>query len=208
MHRASTRTNAQFPGPRRQRPESWRQMIARMHQQIDRVEAGAQAWAIRHGIVLLRLSTGLIFLAFGILKFFPNVSPAESLATATLSRLTVGLVRPGVGIILIASLETVIGGLLITGRKPRLVVWLLCIELVGILSPLVLLPGRLFTGPDHAPNIVGQYVLKDLILAAVVIVFIATHRGARLVGEPSEDLARPVEDPDSHSFNRARASGQ
>jgi uncharacterized membrane protein YphA (DoxX/SURF4 family) len=170
-----------------------RQTIGRAQRRIDRLEARAQAWAIRHGIGLLRLSTGLIFLVFGILKFFPNVSPAQSLATATLSRLTVGLVPPSVGIILIASLETVIGMLLITGRKPRLVMWLLCIELVGILSPLVLLPGRLFTGPDHAPNIVGQYVLKDLILAAVVVVFIATHRGGNLAGEKSEDSTSPVE---------------
>jgi putative oxidoreductase len=152
-------------------------MIGRLQQRIDRVEARAQTWAVRHGLALLRLSTGAIFLVFGALKFFPHVSPAQNLATATLSRLTVGLVPASVGIILIASLETVIGVLLITGRKPRLVVWLLCIELIGILSPLVLLPGRLFTGPDHAPNIVGQYVLKDLILVSVVVVFIATHRG-------------------------------
>jgi putative oxidoreductase len=162
-------------------------MIGRLQWLIDRFEARAQAWAIRRGLALLRLSTGLIFLVFGVLKFFPNVSPAQSLATATLSRLTIGLVPASVGIYLIASLETVIGVLLITGRKPRLVVWLLCIELIGILSPLVLLPGRLFTGPDHAPNIVGQYVLKDLILAAVVVVFIATHRGGKLVAEQSHD---------------------
>jgi uncharacterized membrane protein YkgB len=71
----------------------------------------------------------------------------------------------------------------------------LCIELIGILSPLVLLPGRLFTGPDHAPNIVGQYVLKDLILAAVVVVFIATHRGGKLVGD-SDAAIRPVQRAD------------
>lgn len=173
-------------------------VIGGVQQRIDRVEARAQGWAIRHGIGLLRLTMGVIFLGFGILKFFPHLSPAQYLATATLSRLTVGLIPPSVGIILIASLESFIGVCLITGRKPRLTAWLLCIELVGILSPLVLLPGRLFTGPDHAPNITGQYVLKDLILAAVVVVFIATLRGGKFVGEKRGDPVSPVQDPDSH----------
>jgi uncharacterized membrane protein YphA (DoxX/SURF4 family) len=161
-------------------------VIRRVQRRIDRIEARVQTWAIRRGIPLLRLSTGAIFLGFGILKFFPHVSPAQNLATATLSRLTVGLVPPSLGIILIASLESFIGVCLITGRNLRLTMWLLCLELVGILSPLVLLPGRLFTGPDHAPNIVGQYVLKDLILAAVVVVLIATHRDGTLVSEMGE----------------------
>ena len=46
----------------------------------------------------------------------------------------------------------------------RVAVWLLVIGFVGILPPLVLLTGRLFSGPYHAPTVEGQYVLKDIIL--------------------------------------------
>ncbi len=64
----------------------------------------------------------------------------------------------------------------------RLAVWLLAIEFVGILSPLFVLPGRLFTGPDRAPNLLGQYVLKDIILVTAALVIVAaTFRGGRLV---------------------------
>ena len=48
---------------------------------------------------------------------------------------------------------------------------------VGILSPLVLMPGELFSGPDHMPSLEGQYVLKDVILltATLVIAEATTH---------------------------------
>jgi uncharacterized membrane protein YphA (DoxX/SURF4 family) len=160
------------------------------------------SWAINDAVIPTYdpVAEGAIFPGVGILKFFPRVSPAQNLSTATLSGLTVGLVPPRVGIILIASLESFIGVCLITGRKLRLTIWLLCIELVGILSPLVLLPGRLFT-PDHAPNIVGQYVLKDLILTAAVVVFISALRDGKLVGEKvTTRWARSAARSPIHSF--------
>ena len=64
----------------------------------------------------------------------------------------------------------------------RLAIWLLAIEFVGILSPLVLLPARLFAGPHHAPTLEGQYVLKDIILVAAALVIAAgSFRGGRLM---------------------------
>src|SRR3712207_7878917 len=36
-------------------------------------------------------SLGLVFVAFGTLKFFPGVSPAEALSVATLDKLSFGL---------------------------------------------------------------------------------------------------------------------
>lgn len=64
----------------------------------------------------------------------------------------------------------------------RLAIWLLALEFVGILSPLVLLPGRLFARPHGAPTLEGQYVLKDIILvAAGMVVAAGTFRGGRLI---------------------------
>jgi hypothetical protein len=84
---------------------------------------------------------------------------------------------------MIATLECTIGILLLlTNRGMRLAVWLLAIEFVGILSPIFLLPGRLFAGPHHAPTITGQYCLKDIILVAAALVIAAgTSRGGRMV---------------------------
>lgn len=116
------------------------------------------------------------------MKYFPGVSPAENLTKATAHLLTFGLVPGGVSIVAIATLECFIGLALISGRFMRLAVWLLAIEFVGILSPVVLLPGRLFAGPHNAPTLEGQYVLKDVILvAAGMVIAAATFRGGRLV---------------------------
>jgi uncharacterized membrane protein YkgB len=46
----------------------------------------------RHGITLLRVSLGVVFLWFGVLKFFPGLSPAQSLAARTIHTLTFGMV--------------------------------------------------------------------------------------------------------------------
>ena len=34
------------------------------------------AWMARYGTLLLRVSLGVVFLWFGVLKFFPGMSPA------------------------------------------------------------------------------------------------------------------------------------
>jgi len=142
---------------------------------------------VRHGIAALRVTVGAVFLGFGVLKFFPGISPAEGLAIKTIDLLTFGLVPWRVGIVAIAALECFIGICLLANRWMRLAVWLLALEAVGILAPIVLLTGRLFSGPHHAPTLEGQYVLKDIILVAAGMVIAAgTFRGGRLVrDEPS-----------------------
>lgn len=115
-----------------------------------------------------------MFLLFGLLKFFPHVSPAEGLTIKTTDALSFGLVPGGVAIVLIASLECVIGLLLISGRWLRVAIYVLAGEFIGIFAPLVLFPGRLFGGPHHAPPLEGQYVIKDLILVAAGLVVAST----------------------------------
>jgi uncharacterized membrane protein YkgB len=60
---------------------------------------------------------------------------------------------------------------------------------IGILSPIFLLPARLFAGPPHAPTLEGQYCLKDIILVAGALVVAAgSFRGGRLIRSPRPDL--------------------
>jgi uncharacterized membrane protein YphA (DoxX/SURF4 family) len=141
-----------------------------MPQTIARFEQRGAIVLSRVGPTALRLAMGAVFLGFGVLKFFPGVSPAEGLAIETFGILTLGLLPDDLARLAVAGLETTIGVLLLTGRWPRVAVGLLAIALVGILSPLVLLPGQLFAGPFGAPTLEGQYVLKDVVLAAAAIV--------------------------------------
>ena len=147
---------------------------------------------VRRSLEALRISVGAIFLGFGILKFFPGVSPAEGLVKVTTELLTFGLVPDGVTIVAVAILECFIGICLLIGQGMRIAIWLLAIQLIGIISPLVLLSGRLFSGPSGAPTLEGQYVLKDIILVTAGMVIAAgTFRGGRLVRDEPQ-LVPPV----------------
>lgn len=156
----------------------------RLKEGLDRLDASLHRWLVAHSIMLLRVSLGLVFLGFGALKLFPGVSPAEDLVKETTSLLTLGLIPGPVALAGVAVLECSIGLCLLTGRAMRVAISLLAVQMVGILSPLVLLAPRLFAGPENAPTLEGQYVLKDIILVAATLVLAATLRGGRLASEP------------------------
>ncbi len=152
------------------------------YRHLLRLENRIHHQLVQHSISALRVAVGAIFLGFGVLKYFPGVSPAQNLTEATTHILLLGLVPGRAALVAIATLECLIGACLLANRWMRLAVWLLAVEFVGILAPLVLLPGRLFGGPDNAPTLEGQYVLKDIILVAAALVIAAgTFRGGRLV---------------------------
>ncbi|MDQ6776919.1 MAG: DoxX family membrane protein [Actinomycetota bacterium] len=173
-----------------------------VHQRFLQLENRIHHQLVLHSITALRIAVGAIFLGFGVLKYFPGVSPAQNITEASTHILFLGLIPGDVAIRMIATLECFIGICLLANRWMRLAVWMLAIEFVGILSPLFLLPGRLFAGPDHAPNLLGQYVLKDIILVTAALVIVAaTFRGGRLVrsdpapGDRSQDETEPDPEP-------------
>jgi uncharacterized membrane protein YkgB len=151
-----------------------------LHAIRDRLSGLFIRWLARYSVALLRVSLGLVFLGFGVLKFVPGLSPAEELAEETVSGLTFGLIQSSLGLVLVATLESAIGLCLLTGRFLRLGLALLGIAMVGILSPLVLFPTELFTRP-FGPTLEGQYVLKDVVLLAAGLVVSASALGARMV---------------------------
>lgn len=153
------------------------QVVAAMEQ----AEARVTGWLARYSVDVLRISLGLVFLAFGVLKFFPGLSPAQELAGRTVEILTFGIVPDQNAVVIVAALETTIGLLLVTGRWLRVGIALLSVAMVGILSPLVLLPDELFRGGIYAPTLEGQYVLKDVVLLSATFVIAARALGARMV---------------------------
>jgi uncharacterized membrane protein YphA (DoxX/SURF4 family) len=157
---------------------------------LQSLDAAVHRFLRANSIALLRISVGLVILAFGVLKFFPGVSPAEGLTIKTTDALSFGLVPGHVAIVIVATLETIIGLLLISGRFLRVAIYLLAGQLVGVLAPLVLFTGRLFAGPHDAPTLEGQYVIKDLIVVAAGFVVASTLPGLVPGTEPSRS-ARP-----------------
>jgi putative oxidoreductase len=135
------------------------------------VRTRIMTWLSDHSIVALRVSLGLVFLAFGALKFVPGASPAQELAIRTVDTLTLGVVSGQAALLLTAVAETFIGLTLVTGRMIRAGLAVLAASMVGILSPLVLFFGDLVPG---APTLEAQYVFKDIVLVAAGLV-VAGH---------------------------------
>jgi uncharacterized membrane protein YkgB len=144
----------------------------------DRASARLATWLARHSVDILRISLGLVFLGFAVLKYFPGVSPAEDLAVRTVETLSLGILSGYGALVATAIVETFIGLTLITGKLLRVGLLVLGGAMVGILSPLVLFFGDLFPG---APTLEAQYVLKDVVLVAAALVVTARALGARLV---------------------------
>lgn len=140
------------------------------------IQQAAHRWLAQHCITLLRVSMGVIIFGYGALKFFPGISPAENLVQTTTSLLTFGLVPDSVALVLVATLECAIGLSLIIGRGLQVTIYLLMFWAIGILSPVVLMPERLFSGPNHAPTLEGQYVLKDIVFLTASLVIATTLR--------------------------------
>ena len=142
-------------------------------------------WMARNGILLLRISIGIVFIWFGILKFFPGVSPAEGLATRTIQLLSFGLIEPQVSIVILAVWETVIGAGLLTGLFLREILLLLFLQMLGTLTPVFLFPAEVFRSVPLVPTLEGQYIIKNLVLISAGIVIGATVRGGYLIAEPA-----------------------
>lgn len=141
-------------------------------------------WMANFGILLLRVSLGLVFLWFGILKFFPGVSPAQELATNTIELLTFGLIPPNVSINILAAWETLIGLGLILGVYMRATLLLLFMQMLGTITPIFLFPQDVFTQIPYAPTLEGQYIFKNIVLISAGIVIGATVRGGAVIADP------------------------
>lgn len=141
-------------------------------------------WMARYGIFLLRVSVGIVFFWFGVLKFFPGMSPAEELAGRTIQTLTFGLLRPAESVPILAAWECLIGLGLITGVAMRATLLLLFLQMPGTLLPLFFSPAETWILAPFVPTLEGQYIIKNLVLISAGIVIGATVRGGHLSEKP------------------------
>jgi uncharacterized membrane protein YphA (DoxX/SURF4 family) len=161
-------------------------MLRALTDWVIRADAQITRWMARYGVLLLRVSLGVVFFWFGVLKFFPGLSPAQDLATRTISTLTFGLVPPQVSVIILATWECVIGLGLMTGVWMRATLLLLFLQMFGTLTPLFFFPAETFTRFPYAPTLEGQYIIKNLVLVSAALVIGATVRGGALVADPDK----------------------
>jgi uncharacterized membrane protein YkgB len=139
------------------------------------LEESALAWVGERMPLFTRFSMGIVYLWFGVLKFFPGVSAPEALAGRTLQILSCGVVAPSVGLPLLAGWECLIGVALIANLQPRRVAWMMVLHLLGTFTPLILFPGLSFAG-FGVPTLIGQYIAKNVVLMVAALTILLKAR--------------------------------
>src|SRR5690349_1082314 len=121
-------------------------------------------------IKTLQVSIGIIFIWFGMLKFFPHLSPAEDLAVQTIKILTLGTLSDRASLVLLASWEVLAGLLLILNLFQQVTFWLVLVHMICTFVPLAFLPQISFTNFPYGLTLVGQYIVKNIVIIAALLV--------------------------------------
>uniref|UniRef100_UPI000A7333D4 DoxX family membrane protein n=1 Tax=Streptomyces sp. SBT349 TaxID=1580539 RepID=UPI000A7333D4 len=148
----------------------------RVQARVARWEKSFAALYGRISTLVLRVSVGIVFLWFGVLKFIPHGSPAEELAIRCTRALSFDLVPPEVCRLLLAILETSIGVGLITGILLRLTLAVFFVHMAGVFTVFVLAPDAIWA--EDMPmelTLEGQYVVKNVVLIAACLT-VLLHR--------------------------------
>ena len=143
-----------------------------------RLDQKITGWMANYGLLILRISLGIVFFCFGILKFFRGLSPAEELV-----RNTVYFIHPDIFIPILAAWESLIGLGLITGKFLRITILLLFLQMPGTALPLIILPATVWTVFPYGLTLEGQYIVKNLVLIGAGLVIGATVRGGKIKSE-------------------------
>jgi uncharacterized membrane protein YkgB len=148
---------------------------------LDQLDRRVTRFMAHYGIVLLRISVGIVFFWFGALKLFPGLSPAENLIRQSITFLPMDWFLP-----FLAFWEMAIGLGFITGKFMRITVLLLFLQMPGTISPVFLRPDLVFTQFPFVLTLEGQYIVKNLIIISAALVVGATVRGGSLSNEPRD----------------------
>ena len=145
---------------------------------FNNIDKSITKWMAGAGIKFLRIGLGIVFFWFGMLKFFPGMSPAEGLV-----RNTIYFMDPDIFIPILAGWEALIGIGLITGKFMRVTLLLLYLQMPGTALPLILLPDLVWNIFPYGLTLEGQYIIKNLVLIGAGLVLGGTVRGGRFIPE-------------------------
>ncbi len=122
-----------------------------------------------------RIALGIIFIWYGMLKFFPELSPAEDLATMTISKLSFGCLPAYISIKLLATWELLIGIGFLFAIYIRYTCFLFLVHMLLTFTPLLLFPDISFSQAPFAFTLVGQYIVKNIVFILVGFMIYKNH---------------------------------
>lgn len=132
---------------------------------------------------ILRFSIGIIYIWFGVLKFFPATSPAETIVSETLYSISFGLLEGHVPVVILGLLEIGIGFAFLF-KKLKYAVPLMYFQMMGTVLPLFIFTDKTWVSAPLIPSLLGQYIIKNLVFIAAAIILGAEAGGAKLITDP------------------------
>ncbi len=146
-------------------PVHWIFIFAKMPKQMTLMNHAPDT-VTRPNPQFLRIALGIIFFHFGFLKFYPDLSPAEMIASQTVMRLSGGTLDAKTAMWWLALLESGIGIGFLLNIWPRIVSGLFLLHMIGTFMPLFVLPEIAFKIGPFAPTLEGQYIMKNIVFVA------------------------------------------
>lgn len=134
---------------------------------------------IKHRQKILVISLGIVYLWFGTLKLFPGLSPAEVLAKETLFKLSFGLIPINISYFMLALWEITIGIFLLLNFPKKLIIYIALIHILFTFTPLFLLPDAVFNHQVYSLTLVGQYIMKNLVIFSALLFLLPEEQNVR-----------------------------
>lgn len=123
------------------------------------------SFAKAHGVSLLRISLGIVFLWFGALKFF-DVSPVAGLVSSSYS-----FFPAREFMIVLGIWEMLVGLWLILKLYLRLTIIFLWLQMGGVFGSLILLPSAFIkSGNPLLLTLEGEFLVKNIVILAATLV--------------------------------------
>ena len=139
-----------------------------MQEIIEKTDLRIVRWMNQWSTPAIRISFGIIFIWFGILKPF-GLSSAEEMLKATVAWMPVG--TPELWLSIIGWWEVAIGVALLIPRTTKIGSALLFLQMFGTFMPLFLLPDITFQdGNIFTPTLEGQYIIKNVMIISAALV--------------------------------------
>ena len=148
---------------------------------FEKFDTAITGWMAKYSVTYLRVSLSLIFIWFGALKFFPNLSPTIGLIERITEIVTFGNLPTPIAVYMLASMECLIGLGLLLKICMRATLLFLFLQMLATSTPILLLPDVVFAQAPFVLTIEGHHIMKNLILIGAGLVLGATVRGGHFV---------------------------
>ncbi len=128
-----------------------------------------------------RISLAIVFIWFGTLKII-GLSPANELVQ-TLLESTLPFIPFSKFIIFLGIWEALIGLLFLFPKITKIAFYLFILQMITTFGPLLIIPETVWQQFLLVPNIVGQYILKNISLIALGLIIHTQYQQSKAINK-------------------------